>query len=205
MEYSDNNIDRLFLEKFESFRIELKENDWHITSLLLTRYNFLKFALLRFNIYYLSAIITFGSLSTYTIFKNKKINSNVKQPQQTIQQYNNEPVNISTSQDTIPREVKNNGNKEESQKKSSVIQNKTLTDSSTQTKVNQHNESISINNSAENTSIKSQKDTAQKLNSTIVTTDTSTKRRVKTIKKVIVIKPHNVIVKDTVQIYRIHK
>ncbi len=199
MEYIDNYIDELFASKFESFKVEDDKGD---------KYKYLIFSFTRLNIYYLSAIIIAGSILTYTIVKNSglkyqkqqsspiyeqanKLNSNnsIENAKNTLSPENNKPsVKQPINQSNIPVIIKNN------------------IDTRAASKINNTGDSMSSKNIivSQPKSI-NQKDTIKKVQITNLPADTSQKYRVKKIKKVIVVKPKDVVIKDTVNIYKIHK
>ncbi len=187
MENIDNKIDNYFLKKFESFKVEDSEKDWNILFAKLSKNKFLKFNAHNLNIYFLTGILLISGIATYSSLNNIQLNTQVKHLQHIIQDNSNKNNQQNLKPGMSGNQYKN---VREPSTSSSLSFNYTL-----QTKYINKVQAISKNNS----------DSIQKINSANLQDDTTLKPKVKKIKKVIIVKPKNVIVKDTVQIYRLHK
>ncbi|HEX2937084.1 MAG TPA: hypothetical protein VHO72_17145 [Bacteroidales bacterium] len=108
----DNNhdIEKLFSGKLKNYQVAGSDADWQKISRKLGRNNFLKFSVVTFNIYYLSAIILFAGAASYSGVRNYTLNHKVQNLESSIEVYHKTGVmpnieeNIDTAQVPEPEQ-----------------------------------------------------------------------------------------------------
>ncbi len=100
---SNHDIGKLFSNKLKNYQVAGSEADWQKISSKLGRANFVKFSLVTFNIYYLSAILIFAGSATYSGVKNFALTHKVQKLEKSIEAYQKTgilPVTEESSIDT---------------------------------------------------------------------------------------------------------
>ena len=197
-----NDIEKLFSTKFERFEIQPSEKEWLDLSSRLSRTNFLKFSSTSFNIYYLVIMLILAGTVAWLSVANIELSEKVDLLRDALR-VNKEndripgtpatnsisPV-ISNSprpaehQEILPLPVQSEIKKERAQKKENDLK------SGERPLVSDQTSKDSIHN------------IAPAAPSITPPVDTSAKNSVKIIKKVLIVKPKTVVIKDTVRITR---
>jgi hypothetical protein len=87
MHNQEDQIEKLFSEKFEKYEVKSSEQEWLDISSKLNRVNFLKFSFVSFNIYYLAVIIAFAGTTTFTGIKNVELSNKVQRLEFSVRSY----------------------------------------------------------------------------------------------------------------------
>lgn len=190
---SNHDIEKLFSSKLKNYQVSASEGDWQKISRKLGRNNFLKFSVVTFNIYYLSAILLFAGTASYSGIRNYSLNHKVKKLEQSIAIYHKSGVlpNIEEPIDTAeiaePEEPE-------------LIQSTTMPSlemkriSEPAHKVTEENKTL-----VADTFVIPKADTAKMNIPTDFKKDSvATEKRVKRVKKTIYVKPTDVVKRDTV-------
>lgn len=191
MQKDSSDIGKLFSEKFENFEAETSFEDWDRLNSRLSRINFVKFSFQSFNIYYLSIIMALAGTSVFAAVSYYNSSQKLKQLEMGKMVKENirsntivVPADISKDEKENPAEIK------QVEKGNIPMPDKTFIDSS---KTDSH---VKYDNNIQILSLIKQ-DSVETSTSTPKKTDTVSSG-IKRVKKVIMIKPTHVIVKDTI-------
>jgi hypothetical protein len=201
MSSRNDDIDKLFSKKFEKFEVKPSEGEWLELSPKLSRFNFLRFSFVTFNIYYLTVIVLFAGTATFTSVRNIQLSQKVDHLEQSLKIYQK---NEETKKISVPSPEVEDVSKPVSSKTHEFAVKKSKPSKNVESSL-PSTYSESENPEKHNTQ-KEIKDTAQISTQIFNRPDTLAKIKVKKIKKTFVIKPRVVIVKkDTVVITKRYK
>lgn len=200
MHNEKDNIEELFSKKFEKFEDKPSDQEWLELSSKLSKSNFLKFSFITFNIYYLMALVAFAGTASFTGIRNIQLTQKVQKLEQTVKSYQKQgevtspPLQYSDSMKSQPAtsidEIKPsktvNTKIENRKKEEPLIKEKS---GELEKDVNQPlpNPPVVL------------KDNSVKPDA-MSSIDTTNKPRFRKVKKILVVKPNPVVVKDTVVI-----
>ena len=203
MSISDNDIDKLFLKKFGSFEAKTSEEEWRALSPKLSRFNFLKFSFVTFNVYYLMLLTALAGTVAYSGVKNMELSKKVRTLEQNLKNQESQPQEETINQSSTPTEAldKNEPEAVSTQSQTGKKSNTSL-NSNTLTSV------VPVQDEEKEKPVSKEeiKDTAHIAVPQLVKPDSLSVSKIKRIKKTLVVKPQVVIVKkDTVVITKRRK
>jgi hypothetical protein len=202
MDTHKNDIEKLFSTKFERFEIQPSEKEWLNLSSKLSRMNFWKFSSASFNIYYLVVIIALAGTVVWLSVSNIQLSGKIDLLRDALRtNKENDRIPTTPATNSISPVISSNPHPAKHTEALPLpVQSKTK------------KEMLPIKESdlkkGELPSIPDQKNKDSIRNITPIvplikpTADTSVKNTVKIIKKVLIVKPKPVVIKDTVRITR---
>jgi hypothetical protein len=193
-----NDIEKLFSSKLKNYQVSASDADWQKISSKLGRNNFVKFSLVTFNIYYLSAILLFAGSATYSGVKNYTLTHKVQKLEKAITVYRETGVlpgiedetvdTADVSQPEMPEPIQSTTNPSLNIRTIVAPTAKTKTENSVKTTI----DTLSTAPKADSSHI--EKPNIANTDSSRVTVE----KKIKKVKKTVFVKPSDVLKRDTV-------
>ncbi|HEY4784484.1 MAG TPA: hypothetical protein VIH57_00480 [Bacteroidales bacterium] len=199
MDEKKNNIEELFTRRFENFEVKSTEEEWIRLNARLSKSNFLRFSFVTFNIYYLVVIAAFAGTASFMSIKNYHLSQEVKRLQRSVINYQQRE-----QEKQLPRQ-RSDSTKFLPPAKETLESKETSTDHKNHIKQNKGQPvepAPSVQNKVETEAFKVLKDSSKTSLPNITVVDTMEKSKARKVKKILVVKPKTVIIKDTVVITR---
>lgn len=198
---SSHDIEKLFSSKLKNYQVTASDADWQKISRKLGRTNFLKFSVVTFNVYYLSAILLFAGTATYSGVKNYTLNHKVQKLEKSIAVYHKTGV-FPEIEEAIDTTLVPEPEEPELMQSTTLpsLELKKISESSHNAKPDAKHAALTdtvVTPKAD--SVKTEAPKENKMDSV------SVEKRVKRVKKTIYVKPTDVVKRDTVIISKPRK